>query len=114
MAPGPVPNITADTDALITASATGHAVDQTLKRVTTAKDLLDIFRSDFNGGPWIFRGHSRSKHRLSPSLERYANAIAKPGGAIAAETYIVREFKRRAHHYIQNPPKIPKTSNGSP
>ena len=104
MTPGPLPNITAETDAQITEAPLVNAVDQTLKWVTTAKDLLDILRSDFGGGHWIFRGHSRSGQSLSPSLERYANAIAKPGGAIAAETHIVREFKRRAHHYIQNPP----------
>lgn len=64
-----------------------------------AVDVLTCLQSPpFNDERWAFRGQSRADWGLQPGIERHAN---KPQ---VAEQYIVREFKRRAHHYLRDLP----------
>lgn len=65
------------------------------------------------GDNWIFRGQSDSSWRLRPSLERVAlYPIPLPSGetreliedAYFVEDMLQREFARRAHHFIPDPP----------
>src|ERR1035438_3633471 len=105
MTPGPLPHITPDLDEQLTRTPLVDKGDGTLETVASPEALLKLLQSKSNDERWIFRGHSNAKYCLSPSLERFANEIRKPGGPPFAEAYVEREFKRRAHQYIQNPPR---------
>ena len=52
--------------------------------------------SDFGRG-WIFRGQQRSDWSLTTAIERLRVNIS----AAAAESRMLREFQRRAHHYAE-------------
>jgi hypothetical protein len=51
---------------------------------------------------WAFRGQADEQWRLEPSLERLARRYKDIRAD--AETYAVRAFKRRAHHYLRDLP----------
>jgi len=66
----------------------------------------DRYATSPTKGRWIFRGHSRADWDLRSGLER---AIARfdMGGRTVAELEggLVRQFARRAHHYLADAPK---------
>lgn len=52
---------------------------------------------------WIFRGQEKASWELKTNIERVAEQFACPQfGIEIPEKEILREFKRRAHHYIPN------------
>ena len=67
------------------------------RTITTAADLFEKLKS-FDEAKWAFRGQGKD-WPLSPMLERYAS---RPG---VAEDYAMREFRRRAHHYLTVVPR---------
>jgi hypothetical protein len=58
----------------------------------------------FRAGRWVFRGHADADWSLCPTLERFAASINELPRAV--ETYVEREFRRRAHHYVVDTPGI--------
>ncbi|HEX9990673.1 MAG TPA: FRG domain-containing protein [Chloroflexia bacterium] len=56
---------------------------------------------------WGFRGVSSETQELQPSLERISKDHDTFSGNILKREYrLLTEFKRRAHHYISNPPPL--------
>ncbi|MEW6290345.1 MAG: FRG domain-containing protein [Thermodesulfobacteriota bacterium] len=56
---------------------------------------------------FIFRGQSNHEWQLSTKIERIFWQNKYPTIALkSSENYILREFQRRAHHFITNPPEI--------
>jgi hypothetical protein len=56
---------------------------------------------------WAFRGHADENWKLQPSLERLALRYDDIRGG--AESYVLRAFKRRAHHYLRDLPEERET-----
>jgi FRG domain len=54
--------------------------------------------------PWIFRGQSSARWSLASALERTTRTISFE----QAEQYLLREFKRRAHHHLRSE-ELPRT-----
>src|SRR6267142_932504 len=55
---------------------------------------------------WIFRGQDCAKRGLETSLERALKEFDVPAGSEAVyEGGLIRQFKRRAHHYLQTIPE---------
>src|SRR5262245_43656118 len=55
---------------------------------------------------WVFRGHGDTKWELKTRLERDAGELGRPRFTNPErERTILREFKRRAHHYLPNVPE---------
>lgn len=56
---------------------------------------------------WAFRGHSDASWGLDTTLSRGAQQFGMPldwlGGR---EAWMLRQFQRRAHHYIKDPPAL--------
>lgn len=82
--------------------------------VKSLRDLLDRFEEIRAGQPegrFVFRGQP-AVHALSTSLERLCRRIdgeahaAPLRLALKRETFLLREFKRRAHHYMTDLPKL--------
>ena len=65
--------------------------------VPTARELFDKLAS-FSASKWAFRGQGKD-WRLRATIDRVAT---KPG---VAEDYVMREFSRRAHHYLAHVPR---------
>ncbi len=64
---------------------------------------ISVYAQRFESGHWIFRGHERSCWPLKTTLDR---ALSDYGydhskDAELVEDRLIREFKRRAHHYSQ-------------
>lgn len=55
---------------------------------------------------FVFRGHSQVDWELSTSLERTASKLNAWPEAKDVESLILREFQRRAHHYLDNVPPV--------
>lgn len=56
-------------------------------------------------GNWIFRGQRNSDWRLTTSFERMIGKLCTDKKKYARiEAELIRDFQRRAHHYIQNLP----------
>jgi hypothetical protein len=97
-------------DARVQDARTFRIIDQSsleefavLKDVSSASDLLKCVQSyPLDNGRWAFRGHSKASWKLQPSIERLAN---EQGISPHVERYVERQFKRHAHHYLQNLPK---------
>jgi hypothetical protein len=54
---------------------------------------------------WVFRGHLNAAWAPETSLFRAATAFHYPlEKLVHAEEWMLREFKRRAHHYVSDPP----------
>lgn len=54
---------------------------------------------------WTFRGQSDARWPLSTTIERSANRQkCLPHFISQRESWMLRQFKRRAHHYIADPP----------
>lgn len=61
-------------------------------------------------GAWRFRGHADANWRLASRLERDSNLHKVPKNKIInRERWILKEFKRRVHNYIDNPPANDQT-----
>jgi hypothetical protein len=79
-----------------------------LAHKTSATDWAGLvkFQERFSKARWIFRGHSRAEWDLQSGLER-AFARFGMGGRSAAELEggLVRQFARRAHHYLTDVPE---------
>lgn len=75
-------------------TSTGNAFRPTIKTCTwsEAKSLLDGYDAR-----WVFRGHRDARWELSTSLERTATELPLPN----REVWLLREFKRRAHNYLE-------------
>jgi hypothetical protein len=56
---------------------------------------------------WVFRGQADSTWPLSTTLERRADQYnCLPALRRNRENWILRDFQRRAHHYIPDPPPL--------
>lgn len=56
---------------------------------------------------WAFRGQSDAKWGLITSLERAAKQFScSPDTLSNREAWMLRQFQRRAHHYIDSPPAL--------
>ena len=61
------------------------------------------------GGTWIFRGQGSDRWGLETSLERAVRIFNRAGVPVATlEGGLLRQFQRRAHHYLADIP--PKTA----
>jgi FRG domain len=71
-------------------------------RAKSWKDAIEIAE----GLPgWIFRGHSNADWPLETTLFRGASMFGYSCDQLAhAENWMLREFRRRAHHYVSDPP----------
>ena len=70
--------------------------------VASVADFLNHIQSEpFKDGRWAFRGQSRASWRLQPTIERLANDL---GMTPHIEKHVERQFRRRAHHYLQDLP----------
>lgn len=75
-----------------------------LEQLIKCKEKFDKDLTDNGGDKWIFRGQESARWGLKSTFER-----AKPNDAEKEpwkyEAAILREFTRRAHHYITDLPK---------
>lgn len=56
---------------------------------------------------FVFRGQSDQSWQLSTKIERICLSNKYPTVVLkSSETYILREFQRRGHHFIANPPDV--------
>lgn len=55
---------------------------------------------------WVFRGLPDAKYKLETSLERARARFNVPWSELGEiETKMIRQFRRQAHRYLENPPK---------
>ena len=54
---------------------------------------------------YIFRGHPDAAWQLVSTLERELSPQTESIGREAAENKLLKEFQRRAHHYVTSPPR---------
>lgn len=54
---------------------------------------------------WIFRGQRDESWRLETSLERALNEFGCHDQPLRREAWMLRQFQRRAHHHLVNPPQ---------
>lgn len=58
---------------------------------------------------WAFRGHGDAGYELETTLYRGGQRFHCPPEILAdREAWILRQFQRRAHHYIKDPPPVDK------
>lgn len=56
---------------------------------------------------WAFRGHEDARYQLETTLYRGAERFrCSPEILVGREAWILRQFQRRAHHYINDPPSV--------
>jgi hypothetical protein len=92
------------------------------KTVTNWPDLFKFYSDKFTslstnspavenqrlkpGAQWVFRGLSDAKYKLKTSLERARWRFDAPWNELGGmETKMIRQFRRQAHRYLENPPK---------
>lgn len=81
------------------------------KTVTRWEELKDLYQDQFSEDRnlyWIFRGQQRSCWKLETSLERDLRDHGYSGTSqdiAGVESQLLREFQRRAHHYLQQLPE---------
>jgi hypothetical protein len=80
-------------------SLAGFAKEETFS--DAAKFLSFLGSERFRSGRWVFRGQRDAAWELQPTLERFAVRMAQPRMASSIESDHVREFCRRARHYMQ-------------
>ena len=74
-------------------------------RFDTGSDLFRHLQSwPLKKQRWAFRGHASASWRLKTTIERIEDEY-RDNFRSDAEEYILRTFKRRAHHYLSNLPK---------
>ena len=77
-----------------------------IEKVNSWKQLLSIY-DDFSSkeGTWVFRGEGNPKNHLQSSLERVTSKFGIRTDEIPEiELKLLREFKRRLHHYSKDIP----------
>jgi hypothetical protein len=56
---------------------------------------------------WAFRGHRDARYPLETTLYRDSQRLHCPPEILAErEAWMLRQFQRRAHHYINDPPSV--------
>lgn len=77
-------------------------VHESADQINCLRDFEDFYGSLVPvQGRWCFRGHADSTWHLDTSLHRVTRRNLD---AERAESLFVRAFKRRAHHFVANPP----------
>jgi hypothetical protein len=72
-------------------------------RVENWKEALDV--AEALAG-WVFRGRGDTKWKLKTRIERDASGLGRPGFTLVdREGWVLRQFQRRAHHYLNNLPE---------
>jgi FRG domain-containing protein len=72
-------------------------------RIEHWKQALEI--AEELGSGWVFRGHGDTSWQLETRIERDALRARRPLDSLAnRERWILQEFQRRAHHYLDNLP----------
>ncbi len=61
--------------------------------------VYECFRKS-PGRRWIFRGEARADRTLKPSLERTVEKYGLKEDPGDLEERLLREFQRKAHHYL--------------
>jgi hypothetical protein len=78
--------------------------DNRIERWEDALKLYDSFAQ--SGRQWIFRGLPDAGYELETTLERARERFAKDWKDLRVmEKRMIRQFKRQAHLYLENPPK---------
>jgi hypothetical protein len=76
--------------------------------VTQWKDFQALVSGTFQNSYWIFRGQENESWSLVPSLERATKrrsvTVDFHPTMRSRERQLLIDFKRRAHHYVANPP----------
>lgn len=66
----------------------------------------ELIRLDELLGECVFRGHGSREWQLESTLERTTKRWGVELTALRErEEWLIREFQRRAHHYINDPPE---------
>ena len=82
----------------------------TIPSISKFDDLQRVKKEYFpSKEPWVFRGEDSANYRLKSTFERTMNdkGLKKGGqkkGPWEHEASIIREFRRRAHHFISDVP----------
>ena len=67
--------------------------------------LLAAFGAErFRHSRWVFRGQPNAAWALEPTLERLARSLGMVDIQYMIEKPTIREFRRRAHHYVRDLP----------
>ena len=78
-------------------------------KCTDIEDFILKIKDDINNG-WIFRGQKKNSWVLNPSIQRAFIRFDVPANhRLRVERNMVREFKRRLHHYSDNIPMAKAT-----
>lgn len=88
-------------------NADGTTEEKIIEIPPSSWGALKIFAGQIsqNPGKWIFRGHADESWELTTKLERISELLKCVSVARDYEEFeILREFERRAHHYISDPP----------
>jgi hypothetical protein len=75
---------------------------------TTWKKIRDYIDKNLQGKSWIFRGKGNATRRLKTSLERACEDFPEDHylkDPRDAEILLLREFRRRFHHYLRYTPR---------
>jgi hypothetical protein len=84
-----------------------------VREISTWLDYQRYVTEDCGGSEWMFRGQGRDSWRLSTSLERNGIFPYRGGtlnSTVQLERRLLSAFKRRAHHYLSNPPTAEDTA----
>jgi hypothetical protein len=76
-----------------------------IRKASTWSELIALHDELAVTGRWIYRGHSRADWKLQSGLERAIARFDREGRSPAQlEAGLVRQFARRAHHYLADAP----------
>ena len=75
------------------------------KFISKVKELVDLSQNIKKKNDWIYRGQKNSQYELETSFERACNRFKiESNKRVRIENNMIREFKRRLHHYTSNIP----------
>jgi hypothetical protein len=77
-------------------------------RIRSYRAFLAVIHEKFSSEEWVFRGQEDSDWNLVPSLERAMEGKLARDGVLwqtDEEFLLLTEFKRRAYHYVSDPPE---------
>ncbi len=78
--------------------------DNNISITPKSVDILLKIKKIMNHG-WVYRGHSNVNYKLETTLERAFNEIVEDeniiGMKLHIEDSIIKDFKRKAHHYLK-------------
>jgi hypothetical protein len=76
-----------------------------VRKTSNWSELIALHDELVASGRWIYRGHSRADWKLQSGLERAIARFDKEGKTAAQlEAGLIRQFARRAHHYLADAP----------